>query len=249
MKENKIVKREPHQSQLDYLWVNFGERGVITSSEITDSDAIPSYGLIQELLKGLCSKAVGSITQVGNSIIVKTVDGFEQNRINIGGLGDGISIVGFGKRLVTQEDIDNKCPYQLNSYIYYLRLSDGTEYTAPVYQVGSTKTISNTILDDTIYSDLKISTKVKGVIFSKEDDGLSGSVYLEGSTKGIRFAILSEDEYKSVIKDATTLYFIKDKPYLYFGETKLGDSSLSNLQELEDRLITVENLINWEENG
>lgn len=241
------MKREPKQSQLDYLWVNFGERGITSDSR--DPNSIPSYGLIQELIQDLCSKAVGSITQQGSTIIIKSVDGFEQNRLNIGGLGGDISITGFGRRLVTQEDIENKCPYPINSYIYYLRLSDGTEYTAPIYQVGISKTISNTILDDTIYSDLKISTKVKGVIFSKEDDGLSGSVYLEGSTKGIRFATLSKDAYESTIKDATTLYFIKDEPYLYFGETKLGGDSISDLKEIEKRLTNIENLINWEENG
>lgn len=244
------MKREPKQSQLDYLWVNFGERGVVTSSDSDNLDGIPSYGLIQELISSLCSKAVGSVTQSGNSIIIKSVDGFELNRINIAAIGDN-AINGFGRRKVTQEDINNKCPYPLNSYIYYIRLNNGEEFTAPTnnYSGGDTKVISNTILDDTIYSDLKISTKVKGVIFSKEDDGLSGSVYLENSTQGIRFSVVTQKEYDNKVHDSTTVYFIKDEPYLYFGDTKMGGDSLADLQKIELRLTNLENLLNWEENG
>lgn len=245
-----MTKLAPKQSQLDYLWENFGERGVATSSS-DDPNSIPSYELIQKLLEDLCAKAVGSVTQSENTIIVKNVNGKEQNRINIGELGDGFSISGFGRRKVTQEDKDKECPYPIDSYIYYLRLSNGTEYAAPtnVYTGGSTKIISNTILDDTIYSDLKISTKVKGVIFSKESDGLSGSVYLENSSQGLRFSVVTQDQYDNIVKDATTLYFIKKSPYMYFGETRIGGDSLSDFAEIERRLTTVENLINWEENG
>lgn len=245
------IKREPKQSQLDYLWVNFGERGVITSSDVNEPDAIPSYGLVQELLEKLCSKVVGSVTQSGNSLIIKSADGFEMNRINIGSLEGNISIVGFGKRVVLQEDINNGCPYPLNSLIYYIRLSNDIEYTAPIdtYTGGSTNTISNTILDNTVYSDLKISTKVKGVIFSKEEDGLSGSVYLENSTRGIKFSVVTQEQYDNTIHDTTTLYFVKDEHYMYFGETKIGGDTLDDLNKVETRLSNIENLINWEENG
>lgn len=242
-----MAQREPKQSQLDYLWVNFGKRGVATSSNSVTSDSIPSYGLVQELIDNLCSKAVGSVTKSDNNIIIKSIDGNELNRIDISLIGD-VSISAFGKKIVTQEDITNGCPYPLNSYVYYIRLSNGIEYTAPIYSVGTTNTISNTILDNTIYSDLKISSKVKGVIFSKEDDGISGSVYLEGSTQGIKFSVKTLDEYEKSVHDSNTLYFIKDSSYLYFGNNRIGGSSV-DLTSIEDRLNNIEYLINWEENG
>lgn len=241
---------EPKQSKLDYLWENFGERGVVTSPDSVSEDSIPSYGLIQELLNSLCSKAVGSVTKEQNSLIIKSVEGREINRIKLENIPD-VVIDAFGRRKVTQKDIDNSCPYPLDSYIYYIRLNNGIEYTAPthVYEAGITKTIRNTILDDTIYSDLKISEKVKGVIFTKEEDGIAGRVYLEGATQGIQFAVLTKDEYDSIIKDTYTLYFIKDKPYFYFGQKRLGSDSLEDLEEIYSRLTNIENLYKWEENG
>lgn len=240
-----MSKLEPKQSKLDYLWVNFGERGITSDSK--DPDSIPSYGLIQELLDGLCSKAVGSVTKSGADIVIKSVNGIEQNRINISTLGD-TTISNFGKRRVTEEDIKNGCPQPLNSWVYFIKLNNGEEYTAPtdIYVGGNGKVISNTILDNTIYSDLKISTDIKGVKFVKGDDGLQGLVYLENSTQGIHFSVVTQDQYDAMVHDATTLYFIDKQPYLYFGDTKMGGESISEINQIINRLNNIENLIDWE---
>lgn len=52
-----------------------------------------------------------------------------------------------------------------------------------------------------------------------------------------------------MIHDMTTLYFIKNEPYLYFGETKLANNIVEDLDDIYDRLTNIEYLINWEENG
>lgn len=246
-----MIKRERKQSQLDYLWVNFGERGVATSPDSATLDSIPSYGLVQELIDGLCAKAIGSVKQEGSTIVVKSIDGVVQNTIDLG--SSSISIKEYGKRQIQQDDIDNRnCPYPLYQPVYYVKLSDDVELVAPIYTGGENNIIRNTILEGTIYSELKFSSsKIKGVVFSSEDDGLSGKVVFNNDpSKQLQFVILKdEEEYQNTVKDNHTLYFLKSQPYMYFGTNRIGSNADVDLSNLIDRVTNVEYLINWEENG
>lgn len=246
-----MAQRKEGQSQLDYLWVNYGEnRSVI--NEIGEDNDIPTFGLVQSLIKDICSSAVGSVTRSGDFLITKSLDGNELSRIDVSDLfGEGTCITDFGRDTVSQEDIDNGCPYLLYSPMYYLELSDGTKYIVPidVYTGGETNVIRNEIIDNTIQSYLKYSAKTRGVVLTPEEDGLTGYIYLDGSTKDLRFRLMTDVEYEQTVHDSTTVYFIKNKPYLYFGDYKVGSILDADLDELSRRLDNIEQTLKWEEHG
>lgn len=242
-----MPQRKKGESQVDYLWAHFGER-FVTDTKTNQPGAIPSYELMQDLLSNLSVKGVGSITQKDGSLIITSIEGDIMNTINVREMVGQISK--FGKRLINKEDIEAGCPYLLYQPVYYILLENGLEFTAPidVYKGGNTKVITNTVLDNTIYSDLKFSSTIKGIRFLELEDGLAGEVYLQNSTLGIHFSIVTKYEYENSIHDSTTLYFIKGEPYMYFGDTKIGNNQLEDLEDIVNRLNNIEYSINWEEN-
>lgn len=243
-----MVQLEPKQSKLDYLWVNFGEKGVATSLDSATQESIPSYGLIQELLSDISSNAVGSITEKNGTLIVKSLDGVIMNTID---LSIGAQISKFGRRIISKKDIENGSPYLLYQPVYFILLDNGVELVAPidVYKGDDGKVIKTKVVDNIVYADLKISPNFKGIVFTKEEDGLAGYVQLKGSNKGIQFEVMDQFDYEHSIHDAHTLYFINGQSYMYFGDTKIGNNPEEDFTQFENRLSRLENLIDWENHG
>lgn len=265
-----IKQREKGQSQLDYLWVNFGNgREILEAGSTTgNSNDIPSYGLVQELVDAIRNGAVGSVTKVDDNLIISDLDGNEINVINLKEFfsQNSTSVEDFGRRLILEEDIKKGSPYRKYQPVYYIKLDNGVEYVTPItnYQGKSNKlittevtgiektAINGTYIDYEIQSNLLFSNKIKGIVFHQEDDGLSGSIYLDGSTGGLKFSIMSQQDYDALenLVDNNTLYFIIGKPYMYFRTVKIGSSETLDLDDLRKRVTNIENLlIDWEENG
>ena len=214
------MKRQPGDSQLDVLWKNYGERETV--DEMTDDlQSIPSLGLVKGLLTQDDSEVVGSIEIDGSFLVVKSKNGIEMDRVDIRNLKGGIKSF---KRILNSEGFP----------VYSIELDNGEPLEAPIdrYIGGKTNAIHNEILDNIIYSRLQPS-KDSGIEFVENEDGLSGKVKLEGDDTGVGFEITSEKEYNKLedIKK-NTIYFIKNKPYLYFNDYRIGSESEVDIKQI-----------------
>lgn len=237
------MTREPKQSQLDYLWVNYGNRKV-TSEKTNNLDAIPSLGLITDLLTEISSNTVGSIEREGSFIVIKSVEGTEIKRFHTKELLGISGIVDFGKRVVNEKDIEAGCKFDLYSPVYYIKLDDDKELLAPVniYVGGSNNLIENSVGENIIYSNLKLSkNEDNGILLIPEEDGLSGQIVLEGDTTGLTFSIVSERTYNSLKETKkNNVYFIKDRPYFYFNDSRIGTENEVDVKHLIKQAINEE---------
>lgn len=120
-------KREPHQSQLDFLWQNFGGYFVSTTKE---EGSIPTIEVVYELLDSVKSEALSSLEVVGNRLIGRNSSGVQIVNIDISRFGSSSSVVDFGKRLITQEDIEHGYELEVGQPVYFIELSDGTQLLA-----------------------------------------------------------------------------------------------------------------------
>lgn len=250
-------KRKPGQSQLDYLWANYGEFSVSTIPS-EDTDVILTQEAINSILQEFSGiSSVKIIEQKGKQILeVITSDG----KVIEYPLPESITIISFKKRQITQADRNKGCELSLNTWVYAILLSNGNEYLAPIdnYIGNSSESIVVNILENTIYAELKISNRpsiislgvykdglssdlniskeIGGIVFEKRDDGLSGDIVLQNSDKFIKFSLLTSEEYSDLAEanlvDETTMYFIKGSRFFYFGQYKMGGASGSI--ELDD---------------
>lgn len=240
-----MSKRQPGQSQLDYLWVNYGDFSVSnTISE--DENVILTQKAITSILKEL--GGVQSVKIIGDILEVKSSTGI----VNTYPLPSGISIQNFTRRQIEQSDRNKGCELPLGTWVYSIMLSNGNEYLAPtnVYIGKESSSILVNLLENTIYAELKISNRPSiisintnndgisadlnissdgGILFNKTDDGLQGNVILQNSDKFVKFSLLTETEYSELrdtsLIDDTTMYFIKGQQYFYFGSYKMCGSS------------------------
>lgn len=240
-------------SQLDYLWVNYGNFQVST----TPNDN-PNNILTQEAIKSLLQefssiKSVQIIDKEGLKYLVVTNN--DNTIINEQPIPSGISIKNFGKRQITQSDRDKGCELPLNSYVYFILLTDGNEYLAPIdrYYGYESRTIITDIINNSVYAELKInnqdsiisisdttegvkadlliSNKSEGVLLSKTQNGLEGNIILQNSDKFLKFSLLTIEEYEELslnnLIDDTTMYFIKGAKFFYFGKYLMAGSDES----------------------
>lgn len=230
-----MAQRKPGDSQLDFLWNNYGNREVITEAS-DDLESIPSLGLVKELLKSVSTNAVGSIKREGSFLVVKSAEGVEMNRFDIKELQGVTSVTGFGKRVVSAEDKEAGCDLELYTPVYYLTLDNGKEFLTPAETyIGNPKgTISTIVQDNVISSRLNLSkNEENGIILKEEQDGLSGEILLDGADTGLHFAIKSDRAYNSLQEvKKNTIYLIKDRPYLYFNEFRIGGDSEVDVNHL-----------------
>lgn len=261
-------QREPNQSQLDYLWVNFGEYSVSSKGE---SGSIPTIELVSELLQAIKDQALNTLKIINDQLVGYSITGTQLFSIDISRLNSSPSsentITKFGKRFITQEDVDSGCQFLVNSPVYYIQLSNGTQLLAPIdkYTGSETSSVVVNIKDNSIYATAKLNNEntivtlndtSKGIRadiklsedspikLSKEQEGLKAQILLNNQGKVLNFALKTEDEYKNlVIKDSSTVYFIKDQNYFYFGENLIGDATVKldqyvTIDELNERLAS-----------
>lgn len=215
------MKRLPGQSQLDYLWVNFGERFITESLDELDNKAIPSNKIVKEAITSLQNRSLGSIQMSDGKLVIKSVDGELISEIAI---PSAISVSDFGSRAITQDDIDNGCTLSKGTLVHYLTLSTGVEYLAPVLKVTETASIKNRLVDGILYSDVKLDSNPESIQLAISN-GLKADIPLNGTPYRVLFKALTQREYDNITPDAGTLYFIKNSSKLYLGSQPYGGSS------------------------
>lgn len=252
-------KRRPGQSQLDYLWVNYGGYSV-SSIPSSEPDVILTQEAITSILKEFKNvTSVQILDKNGVQVLeVKTSDG----KVTAYSLPASVTITNFTKRKVTQYDKDNGCTFPIESQVYSILLSNGAEYLAPIdnYKGKNSSSIILEVLDNTIqaelqisnkpsliqlgihndglFADLNISQQIGGISFQKLSDGLQGNIILQNTDKFIKFSLVTSQEYSDLAEvnliDDSTMYFIKGQKYFYFGTYKIGGTTSSGNVELDD---------------
>lgn len=176
-----MAQREPKQSQLDYLWKNFGEYSVSTSEY---DKQIPTLGLVQELLDTIRNQALHSLQVVGYKLIGTNINGNKLCEIDISQLtSDGRSIVEFGKRYV--KDTDKEIQHPVGTPIYYIKLADGTELAVEaneggiVYSGSETSTVVINIEEGQIRANLKTDNEDSVINLSESSKGLRADLIID----------------------------------------------------------------------
>lgn len=201
------MKREPKQSQLDYLWVNFGDYSVSSSIDDNSQNTIPSTELVSLLLENIKNEALNSLQVIGSKLVGYSINKTEIFSIDISQLtNSGSSVVKFGKRYVTEDDIEIQFP--VGTPIYYIELSDGRQLAAEaneggvIYSGAETNTIVVNISEDKIFANLKLDNEDSIINLSDSSKGLradlkideDSTIKLSKSSKGLK-AEMDEDSY------------------------------------------------------
>lgn len=176
-------RRKSGQSQLDYLWVNFGDKFVTSDIKENDPDAIPSIQLLKDV-SGI-SSSVSEITVEDGFLLAKNSNGEVISSVNTDEIG-GLSIVDFKRRTITQKDIDLGCSLQIGTSVISIKLSNGTEYLSEVLDGGETPTTEVIVDKNTIYTNVKISKLPGNVLISKNYDGLKANVDMDSILEQIK---------------------------------------------------------------
>lgn len=248
-----IDRRVSGQSQLDYLWTNFGEFAV--SSTYSEHE-IPTTKLVIDLVNAVKDNTLSQLQVVGSDLIGYNSESKEIFRIDIQEIiTSGKAVTDFGRRYTTAKDVEAGNDLPVNTPVYYLRFSDGTEIIAKIdtYTGSETNTTVITIDDkgqikskvkldneDTVINlsesskgikaDLKIDNDEDGIQLSKELEGLKARIILGNPDKVLKFRYLNLQEYLNLTEpNETTVYFIEGKSYFYFGEHKIGGSGSGSI--------------------
>ena len=262
--------RQKGQSQLDYLWVNFGNYEV--ASVPGDGIILDSKG-VDTLVNQLKEDSVGSLQIVGSQLRVYNTTGQQVQSLELprsSSTGGTVEITNFGKRYVSQEDIAAGNPLPLNTPVYFLEFSNGSQLLAEIDSYSGVETNSIVIKVDNqneisaslkinntntvvpivattkgVQADLKISNTEDSIQLEKTKEGLRARILLDNNN-ALKFKLLELDEYKASIKDLSTLYLIKDSNYLYFGDNAIGQIdnvyTKDEINTLLSGLVTTEEL-------
>lgn len=223
-----MSNRPRGMSQLDYLWVTYGGYSISKEAQEDPSVFIPTQELVLDLIKQTSNKTVGSISLKGNKLILYSTDGFEIDQVDITELtSNNVKLVDFGSKLISQQDIDKGCQFELNTKVYYIKLDNGQQFYAKQESLSGSETssIKTEIIDGKIVSTLKIDSNQGNVLLST-DKGLKATLPFKNLGVPVQFTYITQDEYNQLSEHKLgTLYFIKDKPYYYLNGVKVGGES------------------------
>lgn len=267
----KFDKRIQGQSQLDYLWVNFGNVNVSSTLTNNPENTLLTQKAIQQFVNSGIND-IKVITKDNNNYL----DSYDSSGQLISSqlLPSGISIKSFGTRNITQTDIDKGTDLPLNTSVYSIVLTNGNEYLTPkdTYVGKDTSSIVLNILNNTISAELRLSSNPSivslentdnglranlnlsdnsSIKFKEDTDGYEGGIVLENTDKFIKFCLISSEEYAALADNVndTTVYFISGSNYFYFGKTKMISSGISE-EYLNDKINNsidnkLEQTLNW----
>lgn len=260
-----IDKRKPGQSQLDYLWTNFGGLEISNESSSNPSDQIIlTESAIIDLIKSQIGKTDLSLdTRVDNNTLILQIKDQQGTIISETSFDRGAIIIDFDKFISTQDDVDNGLVDRVGQQCIRLKDSIGQEFVIEFDMSGSeTDTIITTVIQGKVASQIKIDNPItnksvdlkattngiraeividetldSAIVIEKGDNGISCHYkWIDESTE-VRFKALTLGQY-NVIKnpDQGTLYFITDHPCIYFRKIKYASPKNLDITEIEQMI-------------
>lgn len=239
--------RPAGMSQLDYLWLNFG--GYEVSNEVADlprEDAL----VTEKALSSLVYKAtLGGITKLTfrdhptkedmTQLIGTALDGSE---LTIVEMPKEVHVASFAARLITQEDIDNNVPYDINSQVLSLKLTNGIEYLVSLEELNlvirgsESDTVDTNVVSGVVTSHLKIdkgNNALSVVEIKTSNDGIHTNLRL-GETDGVEFE-KTETGLVGRIPIGTTGYYIKFDQLTWSEYSLLEEKKPNTLYFITDK--------------
>lgn len=229
-------------SQLDYLWLNFGDKTVKPST--TEGDSILTESAAIKLINKYTDKNISDLIyekDPDNKGMVRIVGKNQKGAaVSVVRMPEEIHITNIESRKVAQEDIDKGFNSPIGSEALVFTMNDNSQLLVSLKytQGGETNSITNNVVDGVIkshlkinyskgsilfneteqgiYADPKISKTDSGVSIEKVDDGIIAKIPLKSSGRNLKIDSVTYSEYL-LKKDPETLYFVTDKNRIIFN--------------------------------
>ena len=229
-------------SQLDYLWLNFGDKTVKPST--TEGDSILTESATIKLINKYTDKNISDLIyekDPDNKGMVRIVGKNQKGAaVSVVRMPEEIHITNIESRKVAQEDIDKGFNSPIGSEALVFTMNDNSQLLVSLKytQGGETNSITNNVVDGVIkshlkinyskgsilfneteqgiYADPKISKTDSGVSIEKVDDGIIAKIPLKSSGRNLKIDSVTYSEYL-LKKDPETLYFVTDKNRIIFN--------------------------------
>lgn len=193
------VTRPHGMSQLDYLWLNFGGYEIHNeASGIPQENVVLSEKGLASLLAKSTGGGITELTYRDNpldpnmtQLIGTAIDGSELTVVE---MPKEVHVAAFASRKVTQEDIDNGCPYAIATPVISILLTNGKEFLLSTDELaititgGETDTIQTNVVNGVVKSSLKVDTRNNEI----------SAVELKNSTLGVYLDLKLSDKKTGV---------------------------------------------------
>lgn len=213
------TSRPSGMSQLDYLWINYGNYKVQnTPSNIPQDNVILTEKALTNFINA--SPGISSLqlrdhptNQDMYELIGYANDGSVLTSVQIPKV---VSIESFTYRTITQEDIEQGSPYPLNSPVLSLVLSTGEEFVVDLRKIiltpSTTNTIETKIDNNVISSNLKIDSSnnyLSPVQLKTSTNGIYADIKLSSTTNAGVQIIKEGDQLAGRIPIGNTGKYLK----------------------------------------
>ena len=216
------IQRPHGMSQLDYLWVNFGEYKVSNeASSIPQENVILTEQALTDLIQKSTSGGITALTFREHPTKTDTMEligtSINGSVLTVVEMPKEVHVQSFSHRTVTQTDIDNGVPYPINSEVLSIVLTNGTEYLVSLEELnlvirgGDTDTISTNVTNGVVNSHLKIdagNNSISVVEIKSNSNGIYSNLKISQKSTGLELT-KEEDGLSGKIPLGTTGYSIK----------------------------------------
>lgn len=216
------IQRSHGMSQLDYLWVNFGEYKVSNeASSIPQENVILTEQALTDLIQKSTSGGITALTFREHPTKTDTMEligtSINGSVLTVVEMPKEVHVQSFSHRTVTQTDIDNGVPYPINSEVLSIVLTNGTEYLVSLEELnlvirgGDTDTISTNVTNGVVNSHLKIdagNNSISVVEIKSNSNGIYSNLKISQKSTGLELT-KEEDGLSGKIPLGTTGYSIK----------------------------------------
>ena len=216
------IQRPHGMSQLDYLWVNFGEYKVSNeASSIPQENVILTEQALTDLIQKSTSGGITALTFREHPTKTDTMEligtSINGSVLTVVEMPKEVHVQSFSHRTVTQTDIDNGVPYPINSEVLSIVLTNGTEYLVSLEELnlvtrgGDTDTISTNVTNGVVNSHLKIdagNNSISVVEIKSNSNGIYSNLKISQKSTGLELT-KEEDGLSGRIPLGTTGYSIK----------------------------------------
>lgn len=216
------IQRPYGMSQLDYLWVNFGEYKVSNeASSIPQENVILTEQALTDLIQKSTSGGITALTFREHPTKTDTMEligtSINGSVLTVVEMPKEVHVQSFSHRTVTQTDIDNGVPYPINSEVLSIVLTNGTEYLVSLEELnlvirgGDTDTISTNVTNGVVNSHLKIdagNNSISVVEIKSNSNGIYSNLKISQKSTGLELT-KEEDGLSGRIPLGTTGYSIK----------------------------------------